>query len=296
MEGANLLKGALQAEFAHICRLSREDEKESLMRQGKGMENKELRQLLKEEQQARVAAQASDEVLQEQVRINTQRTQELFAKNEALQSMDSQLRQDVARRDEEIVSLKESVHEANLRARAEETEKLKVLERLRRKEVEIGKATESIDALTTQLQHLGAERDSLHAQLAEIKNRFHEQRQCCDVLQEESEKIKSQMRVLRRNLQHQMPEEFRRVSQRVDALEKEKRHLDGRIKELEGDDAGSGLTIQGAVLRIAELTVEKKVLEEKLGKLRTEKETEAKKLQSELRLTAQVSVFVLLYQ
>ena len=49
------------------------------------------------------------------------------------------------------------------------------------------------------------------------------------------------------------------------------------------------------MLRISELTVEKKVLEDKLGKLRAEKETEAKKLQSELRLTAQVSVFVLLY-
>ena len=124
LEGTKLLKGALQAEFTHICRLSREDEKESLMRQGQGMENKELRRLLKEQEQLREASQASVEVLQEQLRMVAQRTQELQAKNEAMESMDAQLRGKVASKDEEIVTLKGQVHDAGLRTRAEETEKV----------------------------------------------------------------------------------------------------------------------------------------------------------------------------
>jgi len=95
LEGIKLLKAALKAEFTHICRLSREDEKESLMQQGQGMENAELRRLLKEEEQLREAAQAASDMLQDQMRIVAQRTQELTAKNEAMESMDGQLRQQV---------------------------------------------------------------------------------------------------------------------------------------------------------------------------------------------------------
>ena len=94
------------------------------MRQGQGMENKELRRLLKEQEQLREASQASVEVLQEQLRIVAQRTQELQAKNEAMESMDAQLRGKVASKDEEIVTLKGQVHDAGLRTRAEETEKV----------------------------------------------------------------------------------------------------------------------------------------------------------------------------
>jgi len=51
-----------------------------------------------------------------------------------------------------------------------------------------------------------------------------------------------------------MTEEFRRVSSAWTRSKKKKDTWKaGRIKELEGDDAGSGLTIQGAVLRISEL-------------------------------------------
>ena len=65
------------------------------------------------------------------------------------------------------------------------TPQLKITDRLRRKEVEIKKATESIESLTAQLQHVGAERDSLHAQLRDIKNQYHQQRQKHeDVVQE----------------------------------------------------------------------------------------------------------------
>ena len=165
LEGTKLLKGALQAEFAHICRLAREDERESLLRAGQGVDVKELRRRLKEEEQLREAAETSAEMLQDQLRIVGQRTQELQSKNEALENMDEQMRGKVAARDADIVKLKESVHDANLRTRTEETEKLKMVDRLRRKELEMNKALESIQTLTAQLQQLGAERDSLQAQI-----------------------------------------------------------------------------------------------------------------------------------
>jgi len=165
LEGTKLLKGALQAEFAHICRLAREDERESLLRAGQGMDVKELRRRLKEEEQLRGAAETSAEVLQDQLRIVGQRTQELQSKNEALENMDEQMREKIAARDADIVKLKESVHDANLRTRTEETEKLKMVDRLRRKELEMNKALESIQTLTAQLQQLGAERDSLQARI-----------------------------------------------------------------------------------------------------------------------------------
>ena len=85
--------------------------------------------------------------------------------------------------------------------------------------------------------------------------------------------------MLRRNVQHQMPEEFRRVSARVEELEKVNRQLSARVKELESSDsgAGEGGGLQGSVVRISELTVEKKLLEERLAKLRAEKDADEKR-------------------
>jgi hypothetical protein len=85
--------------------------------------------------------------------------------------------------------------------------------------------------------------------------------------------------VLRRNVQHQMPEEFRRVSVRVEELEKVNRQLAARVKELEssGSSVGEAGGLQGSVVRISELTVEKKLLEERLAKLRAEKDADEKR-------------------
>ena len=57
LEGTKLLKGALHAEFAHICRLAREDEREVIRRAAQGMDTKQLRQQLKEEEQLRKACE-----------------------------------------------------------------------------------------------------------------------------------------------------------------------------------------------------------------------------------------------
>jgi len=287
LEGTKLLKGALHAEFTHICRLAREDEREVIRRAMQGMDTKQLRQQLKEEEQLRKAAEVTAEVLQDQMRIVGERTQELQGKNEALESMDSQLREKIAARDADIVKLKEAVHDANLRTRAEETEKLKILDRLRRKEAEMNKAHETVKALTSQLQQLGAECDSLQAQVAELKDIYHKERQKGDATLETCEQLKAQMRVMKRNVQYQMPEEFRRVSQRVEELEKTNRLLAAKVKQLETGDDDSGMTLQSAIFRVSELTIENKAATERLESLHAQKEAAEKKHLAELRLLSQ---------
>ena len=286
-DGVKLLRGALLVEFGHVCRLAREEEKAEIMRQGQTTENSELKRMLNEEIQLKEAAQAGAEVLQEQLRMVGERTQELQSKNEALESRDAEMRRQLSNRDEEIISLKEQVKDAQLAARTEETEKLKVTDRLRRNEVEIAKATDTVDKLTTQLQHLGGERDSLRAQVQEMQTILHAERCNAEAKQQEAARCKTEVRVLRRNMQHQMPEEFRRVSQRVEQLEKTNRQLQDKLTRLQGSGGGEMGAVQEMVMRISELTVEKKSLEEKVQELKREMKSSEKKHKEDVSVQQQ---------
>jgi chromosome segregation ATPase len=135
------------------------------MRQGQGIENRELRRRLEEEEQLRRAADSASEILQDQLRVLGQRAEELQARNEAFEGMDTQLREKLAEKEQEVVGLKSSLQDSELGRRTEETERIKVVDKMRRKEIEITKAGETIGNLTTQLQRVGAERDTLHAQV-----------------------------------------------------------------------------------------------------------------------------------
>ena len=99
-----------------------------------------------------------------------------------------------------------------------------------------------------------------------------------------------QVRVMKRNVAHQMPEEMRSASQHVAQLEKAKRMLEDKVRQLETDgaqDDRSGLTLREAVVRVSELSVENQMLQEKAARLQADKESEERKHQAERRLLAQ---------
>eukprot|EP00961_Rhodomonas_salina_P080214 1079033-Rhodomonas_salina.1 len=112
------------------------------------------------------------------------------------------------------------------------------MDRLRKKEVEMGKGKEVVDKLTIQLQSVGEERDTLASHLEDIKLQYHDIRQhnerlqvrnpgplslsgsvsklvCCvlgpdsardrGVGQHDLHRLQGSERVLKRNLQLQMP-------------------------------------------------------------------------------------------
>ena len=106
------------------------------MRQGQGIENRELRRRLEEEEQLRRAADSASEILQDQLRVLGQRAEELQARNEAFEGMDTQLREKLAEKEQEVVGLKSSLQDSELGRRTEETERIKVVDKMRRKSLD----------------------------------------------------------------------------------------------------------------------------------------------------------------
>ena len=76
------------------------------------------------------------------------------------------------------------------------------------------------------------------------------------------------------------------MSQRVEELEKTNRLLAAKVKQLETGDDDSGMTLQSAIFRVSELTIENKAATERLESLHAQKEAAEKKHLAELPLVA----------
>lgn len=189
VEGTKLLRESVQEEMNKVCRIARATEKDELKRTGQALEESDLRRLFDKEVQLRTAAQESNKLLHEQLKIQTAASQEMSERLAMLEGTTYEGGEELRKREVEMKALRDEVVANQIKTRTEETERLKVMDRLRKKEVEMGKGKEVVDKLTIQLQSVGEERDTLASHLEDIKLQYHDIRQHNERLQHDLHRL-----------------------------------------------------------------------------------------------------------
>uniref|UniRef100_A0A7S4KEP5 Uncharacterized protein n=1 Tax=Guillardia theta TaxID=55529 RepID=A0A7S4KEP5_GUITH len=243
----------------------------------------ELEGRIVEEEALKLSALEQVNALKENLRMQNTRVLELQDKLALLDSTSQEGGELLKKKETEIKSLKEELLAVQHKTRMEENERLKLVDRLRKKDVEMAKTKESMDKMTMQLQRLAEERDSMHAQFDELQRRYQDAQLRCSNLQQDLDKHQSAERVLKRNLQLQMPEEVKRVVKRVEELDKQNRELQEKLKQSKDHENHADMLRKNRI-EITELRVSNKTLSAKVDELKKEKELLEKKSESERRL------------
>uniref|UniRef100_A0A7S0HBB1 Uncharacterized protein n=1 Tax=Hanusia phi TaxID=3032 RepID=A0A7S0HBB1_9CRYP len=230
----------------------------------------ELEGRIVEEEALKLSALEQVNALKENLRMQSTRVLELQDKLALLDSTSQEGGELLKKKETEIKSLKEELLAVQHKTRMEENERLKLVDKLRKKDVEMAKTKESMDKMTMQLQRLAEERDSMHAQFDELQRRYQDAQLRCSNLQQDLDKHQSAERVLKRNLQLQMPEEVKRVVKRVEELDKQNRELQEKLKQSKEHDNHAEMLRKNRI-EMTELRVSNKSLLAKVEELKKER-------------------------
>ena len=183
----------------------------------------------------------------------------------------------------EAKSLKDDLLAAQHKTRVEEGERHKLVEKLRKKEVEVAKIKESMDKMTLQLQRLGEERDKMSVSLEEKRREHAEGKQRSDAIEAELRKLQSAERVLKRNMQLQMPDDTKKIVARLEQLEKVNKDLNEKVRALKDTD-GADAERRRMKAELTELRVSNRSLTARCEELEQEKKRMAQASEAQRRL------------
>ena len=295
-EAAQLLKLTIQSDLNQVCQLARKDEAAKSAKKGgggggggvgaktvRGVDVDEMEAQLLEEEALKLAAQEQVTMLKENLRMQSARLAELQAKVALLDTSSQEGGELLRKREAETKGLRDELLAAQHKTRVEEGERHKLVDKLRKKEVEMGKSKESMDKMTMQLQRLGEERDKMHLVLEETRSKHVETQQRASALQAQLDKLQSAERVLKRNMQLQMPEETKKVVARIEHLEKMNKDLSEKLRLLK-DTEGAELEKKRIKSELTDLRVHNKALTAKVDELRKDKDLTERAAEGQRRL------------
>ena len=297
-EAAQLLKLTIQSDLNQVCQLARKDEAAKSAKKGgggggggggvgaktvRGVDVDEMEAQLLEEEALKLAAQEQVTMLKENLRMQSARLAELQAKVALLDTSSQEGGELLRKREAETKGLRDELLAAQHKTRVEEGERHKLVDKLRKKEVEMGKSKESMDKMTMQLQRLGEERDKMHLVLEETRSKHVETQQRASALQAQLDKLQSAERVLKRNMQLQMPEETKKVVARIEHLEKINKDLSEKLRLLK-DTEGAELEKKRIKSELTDLRVHNKALTAKVDELRKDKDLTERAAEGQRRL------------
>ena len=284
-ETSQLLKSSVQRDLNQVCVLSRRDSaaKGAVGDTGGGDNLDGLEEQLMEMEALKVAAEEQVAALQESQRVQGARLAELQAKHELLDSSSAQGGELVRKLESEAKSLKDDLLAAQHKTRVEEGERHKLVEKLRKKEVEVAKIKESMDKMTLQLQRLGEERDKMSVSLEEKRREHAEGKQRSDAIEAELRKLQSAKRVLKRNMQLQMPDDTKKIVARLEQLEKVNKDLNDKVRALKDTD-GADAERRRMKAELTELRVSNRSLTARCEELEQEKKRMTQASEAQRRL------------
>ena len=295
-EAAPLLKLTIQSDLNQVCQLARKDEAAKSAKKGgggggggsggksgRGVDVEEMEAQLLEEEALKLAAQEQVTMLKENLRMQSTRLAELQAKVALLDTSSQEGGELLRKREAETKGLRDELLAAQHKTRVEEGERHKLVDKLRKKEVEMAKSKESMDKMTMQLQRLGEERDKMHLILEDTRNKHAETQQRASALQAQLDKLQSAERVLKRNMQLQMPDETKKVVARIEHLEKVNKDLSEKLRLLK-DTEGAELEKKRIKSELTDLRVHNKALTAKVEELRKDKDLTERAAEGQRRL------------
>ena len=222
-------------------------------------------------------------MLKENLRMQSTRLAELQAKVALLDTSSQEGGELLRKREAETKGLRDELLAAQHKTRVEEGERHKLVDKLRKKEVEMAKSKESMDKMTMQLQRLGEERDKMHLILEDTRTKHTETQQRASALQAQLDKLQSAERVLKRNMQLQMPDETKKVVARIEHLEKVNKDLTEKLRLLK-ETEGAELEKKRIKSELTDLRVHNKALTAKVEELRKDKDLTERAAEGQRRL------------
>eukprot|EP00960_Hanusia_phi_P011818 344807-Hanusia_phi.AAC.10 len=285
LDGMKLLSAAVHAEMTQVCRISRAAERSEMKKMNEAQDFKDVMGNLERETQRNAEVMERIKALEEQTKSLESDNAKLQEDVHHMKEIEQQQKHLILAKDSEINRLKEEVETRGQAMEELRDEKSSLEDKLRRKEVEILQAKKSLDVCSSELRKMMTERDFLYTEGVELKTQLRQECRVRGELEETCERLKTEQRVARRNFAHQMPEEFRKVCNRIEELEKVNKQLKERLAALEGTgESGENSQLQDLVKQLHDVMMENKLLTEKVEKLRAEKDTAEKKYESETRV------------
>jgi myosin heavy subunit len=244
----------------------------------------ELNDRLAEEEDQKNQVLDLKNAMEEQLRATAEKLTEAQDKLAMLEARDAERGMQAHQREEELTRMSEELVAAQHQGRQEEQERAKLLEKMQRKEAETARFRESMDRMALQMQRLGEERDTLQQQLDDAKGEGEELQAQADRLQRELAKVQSAERVMKRNVQVQMPGEVKKVVRRVEELEKQNRELSRKLEDSKAHSGDGSHLIDALRSEVLEHRVHGKALERQIEQLKADKEALEKRAHGERRL------------
>jgi chromosome segregation ATPase len=244
----------------------------------------ELNDRLAEEEDQKNQVLDLKNAMEEQLRATAEKLTEAQDKLAMLEARDAERGTHAHQQEEELTRISEELVAAQHQARQEEQECAKLLEKMQRKEAETARFRESMDRMALQMQRLGEERDTLQQQLDDAKGEGEELQAQADRLQRELAKVQSAERVMKRNVQVQMPGEVKKVVRRVEELEKQNRELSRKVEDSKAHSGDGSHLIDALRSEVLEHRVHGKALESQIEQLKADKEALEKRAHGERRL------------
>lgn len=291
-EGSTIIRKAVQNDMDAVCRMSRSlGGGSGTVGGSSAMEGlvEELENRVAEEEMQKNTALEHARQLQEQMRGQHQQISELQDKLDYIEGTTAEGSDQMRRMEGDMQQLREELQVASKKMRGEEAEKLKLMEKSRKRDLEVGKMKETMEKMTWQLRMLGEERDQMHQTLEETRTRYHELQAKLNTTQEELSKHQNAERVMKRNLQLQMPDEIKRVVKRVEELDKLNRDLQAKLAaagQVKGGDPANDPVKKAEKLahELAELKINHKMVSMNYEALKREQEASERRFETNLRL------------
>mmetsp|Transcript_9524 Transcript_9524/g.21860 ORF Transcript_9524/g.21860 Transcript_9524/m.21860 type:complete len:843 (+) Transcript_9524:55-2583(+) len=157
----------------------------------------------------------------------------LNEKLKALDSLSTESNDKLRRREHEARQLRVEVEAHQVKVRGEEVERLKVIDKVKKKEAEVARLKEMLEKVSAQLTRTLEENEALSLKIAEVNNRLTEKNDQLTLAQEEMRKRESELRVLKRNLHLTLPDEFRKMADKIKELEGDRKKCKTAVEEAE---------------------------------------------------------------
>jgi len=169
------------------------------------------------------------------------------------------------RREHDVRQLRAEVDASVIKIRGEEVERLKVIDKVKKKEAEVQRHKETFEKISSQYNRTLEENELLKGKEKELNAKVQDKEQELTRANDEVKRKESELRVMKRNLHLTLPDEYKKMAERIKALEQEKTKLRSQVVELT-DKAEEARHL--AIERQAELAEEKATVQSKVERLR----------------------------
>jgi chromosome segregation ATPase len=199
----------------------------------------------------------------------------------------------------ELKSFKNEIESLNSRHRMSEADLAKVTDKLKKREVEVVRLRETMEKMSMQLQKNVEDKDAALMSVVDAQQRAKSHLEKLEGCQEELRKREAEVRVLKRNQSLSLPEELKKLGERLRLMDLERRRAIVEREEKEGEVSELKKELSAAEEEIVGVKIDRGALQRKCSEIEAElnsmkhtNEGERKLLQMEkLRLSDKNNYF-----